>query len=96
MHAPPIVRGRRLRLRYAHQGGRFPPLIIVHGSQAERVPAQYKRYLEHAFRDMLKLEGTPLRIEFRAGDNPFAGRRNELTPRQARRRKRMIRHHKGR
>ena len=91
-HPPPIVRGRRIRLRYAHQGGRYPPLIVIHGSQAERVPARYKRYLENSFRKALRLVGTPIRIEFRSGENPFAGRRNQLTPRQVRRRKRVIRH----
>jgi GTP-binding protein len=91
-HPPPLVRGRRVRLRYAHQGGRYPPLIVVHGSQAERVPARYRRYLENCFRNALRLVGTPVRIEFRSGENPFAGRRNQLTPRQLRRRKRVIRH----
>jgi GTP-binding protein len=89
---PPIVRGRRIRLRYAHQGGRYPPTIVIHGSQAERVPAHYRRYLENAFRAVLRLRGTPVRIELRSGENPFAGRRNKLTPRQQRRRKRVIRH----
>ncbi|MDX1562248.1 MAG: ribosome biogenesis GTPase Der, partial [Gammaproteobacteria bacterium] len=91
-HPPPIVRGRQVRLRYAHQGGRYPPLIVIHGSQAERIPARYRRYLENSFRKYLKLVGTPIRVEFRSGDNPFAGRRNQLTPRQAKRRKRIIRH----
>lgn len=91
-HSPPMVRGRQVRLRYAHQGGRYPPLIIVHGSQAERIPAQYRRYLENTFREVLKLKGTSVRVEFRSGENPFAGRRNTLTPRQAKRRTRVIRH----
>ena len=91
-HPPPIVRGRRIRLRYAHQGGRYPPLIVIHGSQAARVPARYQRYLENSFRKALKLVGTPVRIEFRSGENPFAGRRNVLTPRQRKRRQRVIRH----
>lgn len=91
-HPPPVVRGRRIRLRYAHQGGRYPPLIVIHGTQAERVPARYRRYLENTFRKALKLVGTPVRVEFRSGDNPFAGRRNRLTPRQQRRRQRVIRH----
>jgi GTP-binding protein len=91
-HPPPVVRGRRVRLRYAHQGGRYPPLIIVHGSQAERIPERYRRYLENSFRKALKLVGTPLRVEFRGGENPFAGRRNRLTPRQLKRRQRVIRH----
>jgi GTP-binding protein len=88
---PPLVRGRQVRLRYAHQGGRYPPLIVVHGNQAQRLPDHYKRYLENSFREALKLKGTPVRVELRTGDNPFGGRRNKLTPRQAKHRRRMLR-----
>jgi GTP-binding protein len=88
---PPLVRGRQVRLRYAHQGGRYPPLIVVHGTQAQRLPDHYKRYLENAFREALKLKGTPVRVELRTGENPFGGRRNNLTPRQAKHRRRMLR-----
>src|SRR5690606_30087732 len=91
-HAPPMIRGRQIRLRYAHQGGRYPPIIVIHGTQAERTPDHYRRYLENAFRKGLRLEGTPIRIELRSGENPFAGRRNVLTPRQKARRRRVIRH----
>ena len=91
-HPPPTIRGRQVHLRYAHQGGRYPPLIIVHGSQADRIPDRYRRYLENSFRKWLKLVGTPLRVEFRSGENPFAGRRNPLTPRQIRSRQRVMRH----
>ncbi|HEX7081411.1 MAG TPA: ribosome biogenesis GTPase Der [Gammaproteobacteria bacterium] len=95
-HAPPVVRGRPIRLRYAHQGGRFPPIIVVHGTQAERTPEHYRRYLENAFRAALRLEGTPIRIELKSGENPFAGRRNTLTPRQRARRRRVIDHSRRR
>jgi GTPase len=91
-HAPPMFRGRQIRLRYAHQGGRYPPVIVIHGTQAERTPDTYRRYLENAFRKALRLDGTPIRIELRSGENPFAGRRNELTRRQKERRRRLIRH----
>jgi GTP-binding protein len=91
VNPPPLVRGRQVRLRYAHQGGRYPPLIVVHGTQAQRLPDHYKRYLENAFREALKLKGTPVRVELRTTDNPFAGRRNKLTPRQAKHRRRMLR-----
>ena len=90
-HQPPLVRGRRIKLRYAHQGGRNPPVIVIHGSQAERTPEDYRRYLGNCFRRAFDLRGTPLRVEFRSEDNPFAGRRNALTPRQRRHRQRMIR-----
>jgi GTP-binding protein len=91
VNPPPLVRGRQVRLRYAHQGGRYPPLIVVHGTQATRLPDHYKRYLENAFREALKLKGTPVRVELRTGENPFGGRRNKLTPRQAKSRRRMLR-----
>jgi GTP-binding protein len=93
-HQPPLVRGRRIKLRYAHQGGRNPPIIVVHGTQAIRTPEDYRRYLANCFRQAFDLRGTPVRVEFRTDDNPYAGRRNELTPRQRRKRQRMVRHHR--
>lgn len=95
-HAPPLRHGRRIKLRYAHAGGLRPPRIVVHGNQVEHLPDQYKRYLENAFRQALDLHGTPLRIEVKAGSNPFAGRKNVLTPRQIRKRQRLKRHVKKR
>jgi GTP-binding protein len=91
-HQPPLVRGRRIKLRYAHQGGRNPPLIVIHGNQTERVPATYKRYLAGAFRSAMKLSGTPIRIEFKTGSNPYKGRKNKLTGRQVKRKSRLMRH----
>jgi GTP-binding protein len=91
-HQPPMVRGRRIKLRYAHQGGQNPPIIVIHGNQTARLPQTYKRYLNNYFRKALRLVGTPIRLEFKTGENPYEGRRNKLTPRQMRRRKRMIRH----
>ena len=91
-HPPPLVRGRRIRLRYAHQGGRNPPVIVIHGNQTEHVPEAYRRYLVNRFRKAFKLRGTPVRLQFKTGENPFKGRRNKLTPRQQRRRKRLIKH----
>jgi GTP-binding protein len=89
-HQPPLVRGRRIRLRYAHQGGRNPPIIVVHGNQVQHVPDAYKRYLANVFRKTFKLEGTPVRVEFRSDENPFKGKRNPLTPRQRRSKQRMM------
>ncbi|HED19621.1 MAG TPA: ribosome biogenesis GTPase Der, partial [Gammaproteobacteria bacterium] len=91
-HQPPLVRGRRIKLRYAHQGGQNPPVIVVHGNQTARLPHTYKRYLGNYFRKALQLVGTPVRMEFKTGDNPYAGKRNKLTPGQLRSRKRMLRH----
>ena len=90
-HQPPLVQGRRIKLRYAHQGGRNPPIIVIHGNQTAQVPAAYQRYLMNRYRSVLKLRGTPLRIEFKTGENPFAGRRNKLTDRQLKKRGRMMR-----
>jgi GTP-binding protein len=89
-HQPPLVRGRRIKLRYAHQGGRNPPIIVIHGNQVQHVPDAYRRYLSNLFRKNFRLEGTPVRIEFRSDENPFKGKRNPLTPRQQRSRKRLM------
>ncbi|MBM70599.1 MAG: ribosome biogenesis GTPase Der [Haliea sp.] len=91
-HAPPMVNGRRIKLRYAHPGGQNPPLIVIHGNQTGNVPNSYQRYLENVFRRELKLSGTPVRIEFRTGDNPFADKRNQLTQRQVQRKRRLMAH----
>ena len=71
---PPRSGMVRPKLRYAHQGGVNPPRIVVHGSALERVPESYRRYLERFFRTAFKLQGTPLRVEFKSGANPYAGR----------------------
>ncbi len=81
-HQPPLVNGRRIKLRYAHQGGSNPPIIIIHGNQTRQMLAAYQRYLVNFFHTQLDLEGTPLRIEFRASENPFEDRRSNLTPLQ--------------
>ena len=90
-HQPPLIRGRRIHLRYAHQGGRNPPVIVVHGAQAERTPEDYRRYLGNCFREAFRLAGTPVRLVFRSEQNPFAGRRDRQTPRQRRTRGRLAR-----
>ena len=73
-HPPPVVRGRRVRLRYAHQGGRYPPVIVVHGNQAGRLPGHYRRYLTNTFRRKFGLEGAALRVEFKSGQNPYSAK----------------------
>ncbi len=90
-HQPPLVNGRRIKLRYAHQGGRNPPVVVIHGNQTERLPDTYKRYLINTFRKHLQLVGTPLRLELKSTDNPYKGRRNTLTPRQQHKRDRLKR-----
>lgn len=91
-HQPPIVKGHRIKLRYAHQGGKNPPIIVIHGNQTENVPDSYRRYLFNAFLKRLNLHGTPIRIEFKTGDNPFKDKKNKLTARQQSKRRRMMRH----
>ncbi len=81
-HQLPIVASRRIKLRYAHQGGSNPFTIIIHGNQTKRIPGSYKRYLMNYFRETLKLKGTQVRLEFKTGDNPFEGKekRAKLSP----------------
>ena len=83
-HPPPMIHGRRIKLRYAHSGGHNPPIIVIHGNQIDEVPGSYHRYLEKTFRRVLELDGTPVKIEFRGSDNPYEAKRNTLTPRQQR------------
>ena len=74
-HAPPRAGFSRPKLRYAHQGGSNPPIVVIHGTALNAVPDTYRRYLESDFRSVFRLEGTPLRIEFRSGRNPYVDRR---------------------
>ncbi|ODN43804.1 ribosome biogenesis GTPase Der [Piscirickettsia litoralis] len=90
MHTPPLIRGRRIKLRFAHCGGHNPPVIVIHGNQTASVPEAYRRYLIHQFRKEIKLMGTPIRLEFKTGENPFAGKKNELTERQINRKRRYM------
>lgn len=89
-HNPPLVHGRRIKLRYAHAGGHNPPIIVIHGNQLDSLPDSYKRYLTNEFVSHLNLIGTPLRLEFRGSENPFKDKKNKLTDRQIRKRKRLI------
>ena len=93
-HNPPLHNGRRIKLRYAHQGGRNPPVIVIHGSKTEFLPSAYERYLISFFIGKLKLKGTPVRIELKSGTNPFARNKNQLTARQQKKKKRVIKHAK--
>jgi GTPase len=91
MQQPPMAGRFRPKMRYAHQGGSNPPIVVIHGSGLDGVKAPYKRYLEHQFQAAFKLKGTPLRIELRSSANPFEGRHKPLTEKQdAQRRRRKI------
>ncbi|HUA79577.1 MAG TPA: ribosome biogenesis GTPase Der [Dyella sp.] len=95
-YQPPLVRGHAPKLRFAHPGGSNPPTVIIHGSRTKHIAPAYRRYLENFFRQRYKLEGTPIRIDFRDTENPFAGKKNVLTEGQQRKRQRMIREMKRR
>lgn len=86
-HAPPMVNGRRIKLRYAHAGGHNPPIIVIHGNQTAKVPNSYQRYLEKTFRRQLDLIGTPIRIEFKSTENPYSEKQGNLSQRKFDRKK---------
>lgn len=79
-HPPPMVGGRRVKLRYAHMGGQNPPTIIIHGNQTGSLPNSYKRYLQNIYRELFKLEGTPLKVEFKLNHNPYADQKSTPKP----------------
>ena len=72
MHQPPLIKGRRIKCRYAHIGGRYPLVIIIHGKQVKSMPEAYRRYLSNHFRQTFNLLGLPVRIECRDDDNPYS------------------------
>ncbi|MFC1507615.1 ribosome biogenesis GTPase Der [Pseudomonadota bacterium] len=88
-HQPPLVRGRRVKLKYAHAGGYNPPIIVIHGNQVNELPGSYKRYLMNYYRRSLEMMGTPIRIQFQSSDNPFETTKQKLTVSQERKRKRL-------
>lgn len=89
---PPMKNRRRIKLRLAHLGGNNPPTIIVHGNQTESLPDSYKRYLINNYIQELKLTGTPLKIILKRSENPYKDKKNKLTPRQMKRKRRLIKH----
>ena len=86
--APPRAKGGPVRLKYAHQGGKSPPLVVIHGTRVDAVPVSYRRYLANTIRADFRLEGTPVRIELRSGDNPFRGTKGRAPADKRRRRTR--------
>ncbi|WP_367987115.1 ribosome biogenesis GTPase Der [Vibrio sp. NTOU-M3] len=89
-HQPPMVRGRRVKLKYAHAGGYNPPIVVVHGNLVNELPDSYKRYLMNYYRKSLEIMGTPIRINFQSSDNPFEGKGGKMTLSQERKRKRLM------
>ncbi len=76
-HQPPLVRGRRVKLKYAHAGGYNPPIVVIHGNQVKDLPDSYKRYLMNYFRKSLDVMGSPIRIQFKEGKTRM---RTSVTP----------------
>ncbi len=89
-HQPPIVNTRRIKLKYAHQGGRNPPIVVIHGIQTDVLPESYKRYLMNYYRDKMALVGTPIRLVFKSPVNPFHGQKNKLTEWQVKKKERLM------
>lgn len=89
-HQPPLVRGRRVKLKYAHAGGYNPPIVVIHGNQVKELPDSYKRFLMNYYRKSLEIMGTPIRIQFQNSENPFETKTNKLTISQERKRKRLM------
>jgi GTPase len=75
---PPLAGRIRPKLRYAHQGGQNPPIVVIHGTSTDSIKATYRRYLEGVFLRTFKLKGTPLRVELRSGVNPYAGKKAQV------------------
>ena len=74
-HNPPLVNGRRVKLRYAHPGGNNPPTVIIHGNQVHALPESYRKFLSRYFQEKLALHGTPVLVQLKSGDNPFANKK---------------------
>jgi ribosome-associated GTPase EngA len=89
-HQPPMIRGRRVKLKYAHAGGYNPPIVVVHGSLVNELPDSYKRYLMNYYRRTLDIMGTPIKIQFQNSENPYEGKKEKLTLSQSRQRKRLM------
>ena len=93
---PPVVSGRRVKLRYAHKVESNPPRILIHGGRASALPGHYVKYLERVFREELGILGSGVQLEFRDAANPYAGRANQLNRRQVRKRRRIMQHSRRR
>ena len=92
LNSPPSVKGRQLKFKHVHFGGTFPTTLIVHANQDKKIPQNYKRYLINSFRSALGLRSVQLRLLFRKADNPYKDKKNVLSERQVKKRKRLIKH----
>lgn len=89
-HQAPAVGGRRPKLKYVHQSNVFPPTLTMHGNHLHSIPKAYEQFLKNFFIDALKLSNTPIKLEFKSGDNPFKDKKNKLSARQVQKRKRLM------
>ena len=89
-HQPPPVAGRRPRLKFVNQSDVFPPTLIFHGNHVTNIPNSYERFLKNFFIKSLKISNTPIKIEYKAGDNPFKDRKNTLSVRQVQKKRRLM------
>ena len=88
----PSVGGRPVKMRYIHFGGIYPTKFIIHSNVSSKIPANYRRYLINSFREALSLKSVELNLIFKKGDNPYEGKKNELTSRQIKKKKRLVKH----
>ncbi len=89
-HQAPPVSGKRLRLKYVHQSDVFPPTFTLHGNHLQSIPKSYERFLKNFFIKSLKISNTPIRLEFKSGDNPFKNKKNKLSARQIQKKRRLM------
>ena len=89
-HQPPPVAGKRMRLKFVNQSDIFPPTLIFHGNHVQNVPNSYERFLKNFFITALKLTNTPIKIQYKSGDNPFKDKKNILSARQIQKKKRLM------
>jgi len=94
LSAPPASGGRQLKFKHVHFAGTCPTTLIVHANQDKKIPSNYKKYLENCFRSNLGLSSIQLKLIFRKADNPYEGKKNKLSERQIKKRKRLIKHNK--
>ena len=90
--APPAISGRQLKFKHVHFGGTYPTTLIIHSNQDKKIPKNYKKYLQNSFRSELDLKSIQLKIIYRKSENPFEGKKNKLSERQIKKKKRLIKH----
>ena len=90
--APPAISGRQLKFKHVHFGGTYPTTLIIHSNQDKKIPKNYKKYLQNSFRSELGLKSIQLKIIYRKSQNPFEGKKNKLSERQIKKKKRLIKH----